>query len=69
MEEQVVVEGVIEDIIYQNKDNGYTVCTINYEGLQLTRMNLFLLHMCFWSKCHWMLMYLMHMETEIKQTS
>ncbi|OON95695.1 MAG: AAA family ATPase [Epulopiscium sp. Nele67-Bin005] len=35
MEEQVVVEGVIEDIIYQNKDNGYTVCTINYEGADL----------------------------------
>lgn len=32
MEKQVIIEGVVEDIIFQNKDNGYTVCTIEYEG-------------------------------------
>lgn len=32
MEEKTTIEGVIEDIIFQNKDNGYTVCTMLYEG-------------------------------------
>ncbi|MGL4738812.1 MAG: SF1B family DNA helicase RecD2 [Cellulosilyticaceae bacterium] len=36
MNEQVVIEGVIEDIIYQNEDNGYTVCTVEYEGEELS---------------------------------
>ncbi|MEG0352585.1 MAG: ATP-dependent RecD-like DNA helicase [Cellulosilyticaceae bacterium] len=36
MEEQVVIEGVVEDIIYQNEDNGYTVCTIEYDGEELS---------------------------------
>ncbi|MGL4362141.1 MAG: SF1B family DNA helicase RecD2 [Cellulosilyticaceae bacterium] len=36
MEEQVVIEGVIEDIIYQNEDNGYTVCTVESEGEELS---------------------------------
>ncbi|MGL6173667.1 MAG: SF1B family DNA helicase RecD2 [Cellulosilyticaceae bacterium] len=36
MEDQIVIEGIIEDIIYQNEDNGYTVCTIEYEGDELS---------------------------------
>lgn len=32
MENQTTIEGVVEDIIFQNKENGYTVCTILYEG-------------------------------------
>ena len=32
MDNQATIEGVIEDIIFQNKENGYTVCTILYEG-------------------------------------
>ena len=32
MDNQTTIEGVIEDIIFQNKENGYTVCTILYEG-------------------------------------
>ena len=36
MEEQVVIEGIIEDIVYQNKENGYTVCTVMYEGEELS---------------------------------
>ncbi len=30
--DQTTIEGVIEDIIFQNKENGYTVCTILYKG-------------------------------------
>lgn len=36
MKEQVVIDSVIEDIIYQNEDNGYTVCTIAYEDEELS---------------------------------
>lgn len=36
MEEQLVVEGIVEDIIYQNEENGYTVCTIEYEGEEVS---------------------------------
>lgn len=36
MEEQVVIEGIVDDIIYQNEENGYTVCTIEYEGEELS---------------------------------
>lgn len=36
MEQQVVIEGIIDDIIYQNEENGYTVCTIDYEGEELS---------------------------------
>ena len=36
MQEQIVIEGIIDDIIYQNEDNGYTVCTIEYEGDELS---------------------------------
>ncbi len=36
MQEQVVIEGIIEDIIYQNEENGYTVCTVEYEGEELS---------------------------------
>ena len=32
MENKETIEGVIEDIIFQNKENGYTVCTILYKG-------------------------------------
>ena len=32
MDKQVTIEGVIEDIIFHNKDNGYTVCSILHEG-------------------------------------
>ena len=27
MEGQCSVEGIVEDIIYRNEENGYTVCT------------------------------------------
>lgn len=36
MSEQVVIEATIEDIIYQNAENGYTVCTVEYEGEELS---------------------------------
>ncbi|PHV69840.1 ATP-dependent RecD-like DNA helicase [Sporanaerobium hydrogeniformans] len=36
MDEQVVLEATIEDIIYQNKENGYTVCTVEYEGEEIS---------------------------------
>ncbi|MGL4345454.1 MAG: YrrC family ATP-dependent DNA helicase, partial [Cellulosilyticaceae bacterium] len=36
MKEQVVIEGIIEDIIYQNEDNGYTVCTVDYDGEEVS---------------------------------
>ena len=32
MDKQTTIEGVVEDIIFQNKENGYTVCTILYNG-------------------------------------
>lgn len=32
VEEQVILEGVVEDIIFQNQENGYTVCIVEYEG-------------------------------------
>lgn len=32
----MVLEATIEDIIYQNAENGYTVCTIEYEGEELS---------------------------------
>ncbi len=32
MDGQVIVEGIVEDIIYQNEENGYTVCTVMSEG-------------------------------------
>jgi exodeoxyribonuclease V alpha subunit len=36
LEEQVVIEAMVEDIIYQNADNGYTVCSVSYEGEELS---------------------------------
>lgn len=36
MIEQIVIEATVEDIIFQNADNGYTVCTIEYEGEELS---------------------------------
>ncbi|MDF2878738.1 MAG: ATP-dependent RecD-like helicase [Clostridia bacterium] len=36
MDEQIVIEATIEDIIYQNEENGYTVCTIDYEGEEIS---------------------------------
>ncbi len=30
--EEVYLDGVVEDIIYSNEENGYTVCTINWCG-------------------------------------
>ena len=30
LDEQIVLEATIEDIIFQNKENGYTVCTVEY---------------------------------------
>ena len=36
MSEQIVLEATVEDIIFQNKDNGYTVCTIEYEGEEIS---------------------------------
>lgn len=36
LEEQIVVEGIIESIIYQNEENGYTVCTVEYEGEEVS---------------------------------
>ncbi len=36
LNEQVVLEATIEDIIYQNAQNGYTVCTIEYEGEEIS---------------------------------
>ena len=42
MEEQLVVEGIVEDIIYQNEENGYTVCTIEYEGEEVSCVGMML---------------------------
>ena len=36
LSEQIVVEATIEDIIFQNQENGYTVCTIDYEGEEIS---------------------------------
>ena len=36
MDEQIVFETTIEDIIFQNKENGYTVCVVEYEGEELS---------------------------------
>lgn len=36
LNEQIVLEATIEDIIFQNQENGYTVCTIEYEGEELS---------------------------------
>lgn len=36
LNEQIVIEATIEDIIFQNPENGYTVCTIEYEGEELS---------------------------------
>ena len=36
MDGQVIIEGTIEDIIYQNEENGYTVCTILHEGDEIS---------------------------------
>lgn len=36
MNEQIVIEAAIEDIIFQNQENGYTVCTIEYEGEEIS---------------------------------
>lgn len=36
LNEQIVVEATIEDIIFQNQENGYTVCTIDYEGEEIS---------------------------------
>ena len=35
LNEQIVLEATIEDIIFQNQENGYTVCTIEYEGEEI----------------------------------
>ena len=34
--EEVYIDGVVEDIIYSNEENGYTVCTINWGGQPTT---------------------------------
>lgn len=36
MSEQIVLEATVEDIIFQNQENGYTVCTIEYEGEEIS---------------------------------
>jgi len=36
LSDQIVLEATIEDIIFQNKENGYTVCTVEYEGEELS---------------------------------
>lgn len=36
LHEQIVLEATIEDIIFQNQENGYTVCTIDYEGEEIS---------------------------------
>ncbi len=36
MEDLVVIEATIEEIIYQNNDNGYTVCTIEQDGEEIS---------------------------------
>lgn len=36
LQEQIVLEATIEDIIFQNQENGYTVCTIDYEGEEIS---------------------------------
>ena len=36
LSDQIVLEATIEDIIFQNKDNGYTVCTVEYEGEEIS---------------------------------
>ncbi len=36
MEGQVTLQATIEDIIYQNEENGYTVCTIECEGEEVS---------------------------------
>ncbi len=36
LQEQIVLEATIEDIIFQNQGNGYTVCTIDYEGEEIS---------------------------------
>lgn len=36
LSEQIVLEATIEDIIFQNKENGYTVCTVEYEGEEIS---------------------------------
>ena len=36
MDKQLVIEGVVEDIIFQNQDNGYTICTILHSGEEVT---------------------------------
>lgn len=35
-ENSVLLEGTVEDIIYQNDDNGYTVCVLDVEGEPVT---------------------------------
>ncbi|MDX1359342.1 MAG: hypothetical protein R3232_10970, partial [Clostridia bacterium] len=36
MEELITISGGVEDIIYNNEDNGYCVFTINCEGSSVT---------------------------------
>lgn len=36
LNEQIVLEATIEDIIFQNKENGYTVCTVEHEGDEIS---------------------------------
>ena len=36
MNDQIVFETTVEDIIFQNKENGYTVCVVEYEGEELS---------------------------------
>lgn len=36
MDEQIVFETTVEDIIFQNKENGYTVCVVEHEGEELS---------------------------------
>ncbi len=36
MAESSEIKGVVEDVIFRNEDNGYTVCTINCEGNPVT---------------------------------
>ena len=36
LNEQIVLEATIESIIFQNQENGYTVCTVDYEGEEIS---------------------------------
>ncbi len=37
---ELFLDGIVEDIIYTNGENGYTVCVINYEGQPVTAVGI-----------------------------